>query len=78
MADLNTWFNQENLRTAIYTVGACVALMQLRLNFKLNRLKVLSSFNDRLSRCSKANAWIWNSGKEWGELSSDEQYEFQK
>ena len=65
------------LRTFIFGIGGYVAYVELRESYRLRRLQVLSSFNERLARCSKANKWIDKPTLEWDHLDVDTKYEYQ-
>lgn len=65
------------LKTIMLAVGATVAYVGLNEQYKLRRLQVLSSLNERLGKCSKAYIWIYNPHKRWGELDDETKYEYQ-
>src|SRR6266481_2477211 len=57
-------------------VGAAIAFIQVREQYRLRKLQVLSSLNERLSKCSKANKWIENPTLQWDDLDDDTKYEY--
>ncbi len=65
------------VRTAFLVVAGLVAYVQLREMYRLRRLQTLSSFNERLARCTKANTWIDKPNLNWGELDSEIKYDYQ-
>lgn len=65
------------VRTAFLVVAGVVAYVQLREMYRLRRLQTLSSFNERLSRCTKANTWVDKPDLNWEELDSGTKYDYQ-
>lgn len=65
------------IRTAFLVVAGVVAYVQLREMYRLRRLQTLSSFNERLARCARANTWIDKPNLNWDELDSETKYDYQ-
>jgi uncharacterized membrane protein len=57
--------------TITFLVGVIFGYIQLREYYKLRKLQVLSSFNERLGKCRMAHEFISNPKGDWAALPPD-------
>jgi len=77
MFDWQMFLSQDTLRTAIFAVGAAVALIELREGRKIRRIQLLSSFNERLAHSAMAFEWISNPATPWDKLKTSIKHDYQ-